>query len=160
MSIGYLQEAVLVLYLFAWFWIIRRPNVVIGIGSFLLLSVIATIICVVTGLAQSMPPLAVGSTASKLKLYWGLKMACYIISQIGAGYIGWTCVYSLPRSFKMANTYFAMWDDDHDSGSYAPPTTIELDSHLDSRVTPLEELDESEGMDPYLFSGSRDTHSM
>lgn len=156
--IGYLQEAVLVVYLFGWFWIIRRPNVVVAIGGFLLFLVVGITVCVIVTLTQTMPPLAVGSTAFKLKLYWGLKMASFILAQIGAGYIGWTCVYYLPRSFKMANTYFAMWDDE-DSGSYAPPTTIEMDSHFDLKE-PLHELDESDLIDPYLLSGSRDTYSM
>lgn len=147
------------LYLFGWFWIVRRPNVIIATGAFLLILVAGMVTCVIVGLTQSMPPLAVGSTASKLKLYFGLKMGCYLLSQVGACYIGWNCVYSLPRSFKMAKSYFAMWDDDDDSGTYAPPTSTEMDSHFDTREV-LTDLDDYAPRDPYLFSGSRDTQSM
>lgn len=153
-------------YIFGLFWMIRRPNVLIVVGGVLSICMIVLLVVLLVSLFAHDPPLAVGGTATKLRVFFALKTAFSALAQLGCGLIAFFNLYSFPRAFKYANRYMFMamaevdpsdpsslstkFDTDGDMGSYVPPTFSESRS-------PTVELDAAA---EDLLSDSRETQSM
>lgn len=147
-------------YVFANSWLVRRPTLVIISGVICLVFAGINIIVLIASMAQIYPPLAVGSTATRIKVYFGFKTSLFILAQIFVAYMGWTGVYTLPRMFKLAKSYFAMWDDEEEPDVSPPSTSSYLKD--DNRFETGQMLQELDDYSPgsAMLSDSRDTQSM
>jgi hypothetical protein len=157
-GIGYLQEILLVVYVFGIFWLVRRPNVMIMLGGVLGICTLILIIVLLVGAFRHQVPLAGKSMLPRVNAYFALKSLCCLIAQVGSGYLVWASLYSFPKASKFSGSYMALFQEDENAsdGSYLPPAT-DHDSSFDSLV-PLEQYQPSPNS--VLLSDSRDTQSM
>jgi len=163
------------LYIFGLFWLVRRPNLLIVVGGILSICLLILTVVLLISLFGHQPPLAVGSTVSKLNIYFALKTAFSLLAQLGCGAIAFFNLYLFPRAFQHANAYmFQAMEDDSSSaasdGSYVPPSLMKrvdvgeedtFSDHSSVRLHTLHE-DAAEHTQNLLsvLSNSRDTQSM
>ena len=148
-------------YIFGLFWMIRRPNVLIIHGGVLALCTAFMIMMLIISGFKHQSPLAVGSTLTKIHVYFALRSILCFLAQIPCVWLVWVNVYTFQKHFKRVAVYSHLPDDDAGL-SYIPPavaayrdtSSVEPEVPLDVYTPPAPSADSQ------VLSNTRDSSSM